>query len=205
MAKLPRLGQVKTRLAQTIGSAQACYFYRHMLAHNVSRVRCDERWTTWLALTPDFAPDAKSLFCRARAFSGLEVIGQGNGDLGERMQRIFNALPGGAPVVIIGTDIPQIKQGDIAQAFKVLGRKDVVIGPSRDGGYWLIGQKRQPGVLNLFHNVRWSGPHAYADTLAPLRPEQFGALRHLQDVDDGESYQALHNIARRLIPPSSAA
>ena len=74
------------------------------------------------------------------------------------MQRVFDHMPNG-PVIIIGSDIPNIRTRDIAQGFQALGQHDAVIGPAPDGGYWLVGQSRRPKVLAMFSNVRWSGPH----------------------------------------------
>ena len=94
------------------------------------------------------------------------------------------------PVVIIGTDIPYIQRSDVADAFDALGSSDTVVGPATDGGYWLIGMKRTPCLPLAFDHVRWSGPHALADTVNNLRAQsctvQF--LRELEDVDDQASY-----------------
>ena len=74
-----------------------------------------------------------------------------------------------APSIIVGSDIPAIEAEHIAQAFRLLGRNDAVFGPAADGGYWLIGLKRMPKALAPFAGVRWSSPHALADTLANLK------------------------------------
>jgi glycosyltransferase A (GT-A) superfamily protein (DUF2064 family) len=64
-----------------------------------------------------------------------------------------------------------------------------VFGPAEDGGYWLVGQRRLRALPDLFRGVRWSSPHALADTLANLAPGQTHALvATLTDVDDGGAY-----------------
>jgi glycosyltransferase A (GT-A) superfamily protein (DUF2064 family) len=99
------------------------------------------------------------------------------------MQRIMDELPPG-PVVIIGSDIPGISAEHIAAAFRLLGRHDAVFGPAEDGGYWLVGLRRRPKVPRAFADVRWSGPHALADTLRNLRAFSVGFVERLADVDD---------------------
>jgi glycosyltransferase A (GT-A) superfamily protein (DUF2064 family) len=78
----------------------------------------------------------------------------------------------------------------VAQAFAALGAHDAVFGPAGDGGYWLVGLRRRPRVPDPFRGVRWSTPHALADTLANLRPrERVAMLERLEDIDDAASYR----------------
>jgi rSAM/selenodomain-associated transferase 1 len=186
-AKEPRLGAVKTRLARDIGAAAALRFYEETLEALIARVARDAPWRCWLAVMPDgFAREARR---RWRALPReLAVIGQGRGDLGQRMAVSFARLPPG-PAVLIGSDIPGIARAHIAAAFAALGRHDAVFGPAEDGGYWLVGQRRLHAMPDLFRGVRWSSPHALADTLANLAPDQSHALvATLADVDDGLAY-----------------
>jgi uncharacterized protein len=176
MAKAPVAGRVKTRLAAEAGAGAAVRFARHSLAALLQRVAIDARWSTTLAVTPDIA--ATSRLCRR----SLLVMPQGGGDLGARMQRLFDRAPLG-PVVIVGTDIPDIGRAHIAAAFRLLGRHDAVFGPAADGGYWLVGLRRRPRTLRPFRGVRWSTEHALADTLANLRGHSIARLPTLCDVD----------------------
>jgi glycosyltransferase A (GT-A) superfamily protein (DUF2064 family) len=91
-------------------------------------------------------------------------------------------------VVIIGADIPEIRADHIARAFAALGTADLVFGPARDGGYWLIGAKGPARRVPMFANVRWSTRHALADTRANLEGRRVALLDLLDDVDDEESY-----------------
>jgi glycosyltransferase A (GT-A) superfamily protein (DUF2064 family) len=102
------------------------------------------------------------------------------------MQRLMDRLPPG-PVVIVGSDVPGIAPGDIAAAFRALGAGDAVLGPAEDGGYWLVGQRRRPG-MQMFDAVRWSSPHTLADTLANLRTRKVAHLRTIADVDSEADY-----------------
>jgi rSAM/selenodomain-associated transferase 1 len=176
MARAPVAGRVKTRLAAEAGLALAVRFARHSLAALMQRVGCDARWSTLLAVTPDNA-------VRSRGWPrGVELIPQGGGDLGRRMQRLMDNAPPG-PVVIVGTDIPVIGRRHIASAFRALGDHDAVLGPATDGGYWLIGLRRRPCVPRAFAGVRWSTAYALDDTLASLRGRRIARLPTLGDVD----------------------
>jgi hypothetical protein len=182
--KAPRLGQVKSRLAAGIGALPALQFYRQTTARLLRRLGRDARWRCAIAVTPAGA-------CHGRFWDpSLPRLDQGLGDLGRRMARVFGTLPPG-PAVIVGSDIPDLAPRHIAEAFRALGAKDAVLGPAEDGGYWLIGLKRtRPIPAGLFEGVRWSSPHALADTCASL-PRGFSValLERLEDVDDAGSYR----------------
>lgn len=184
MAKRPELGRVKTRLAKGIGAVAATRFYRQTTHAVMRRLGRDPRWQTWVSLAPDHAIDDGGLSSIA-----LPRIAQGHGDIGERMQRIMDCMPAG-PVVIVGSDIPEIKADHIAAAFRALGRADAVFGPADDGGYWLVGLRRRPRVVDIFEGVRWSSEQALEDTLrnvarAGLVHERVATL---SDVDTAEDF-----------------
>jgi uncharacterized protein len=194
MAKLPVAGGVKTRLAREIGVARASGFARHAAAALLQRVGFDRRWQTILAVAPDYG-------VHSRAWPrGLVRLPQGGGDLGARMQRIFDRGPAG-PMLIVGTDVPGIRLAHIAEAFRLLGRHDAVLGPATDGGYWLVGLGRYPRVLRPFANVRWSSPHALADTLANLKGHAVAFVATLRDVDDAESFASSAAYSGRRVLP----
>lgn len=179
-AKAPRLGRVKSRLAEDIGLVAAWAFYRRTLASVLRRLGGGGHWQAWIAVTPDAWAGRRALWP-----AGWSVIPQREGDLGERMDRAMRLLPPG-PVVIVGTDVPGLRRRHVEAAFAALGRHDAVFGPASDGGYWLVGLRRRPHVVRLFKNVRWSSQHALADTLANLEAGQTAArLDVLEDVDDG--------------------
>jgi rSAM/selenodomain-associated transferase 1 len=182
--KAPRLGQVKSRLAAGIGALPALRFYRATTTRLLRLLSRDSRWRTLLATTPPRARHGRD-WDRT-----LVRLDQGAGDLGHRMRRAFRALPPG-PAVIVGSDIPDLATRHLAAAFRALGDHDAVFGPARDGGYWLVGLRRsRPLPAGLFDRVRWSSPHALADTLASLpRHYSVARLEMLEDVDDRESYR----------------
>ena len=178
MLKEPHPGRVKTRLGREIGMVAAAWWFRHQAARLLRRIE-DPRWRLVLAVSPD-AEGRQSRVWPAH----LPRVPQGKGTLGDRMARLLRGLPPG-PVCIIGADIPAIGRAHIARAFAALGRNDAVIGPAPDGGYWLIGLRRTGAVpARLFDGVRWSGPHARADTLAGLRDRRVALIDTLRDIDE---------------------
>ena len=194
MAKTPHLGRVKRRLGREIGDVAAIRFYRNCLSHTALRLARDPRWRTILAVAPD--RDVAARFWPLRGW--IVRLPQGEGDLGRRMRRLFARLPPG-PTIIVGSDIPAIRPAHVADAFRRLGRADAVLGPAPDGGYWLIGLSRTPRVLTPFAGVRWSGPHALADTLANLKGKRVALAAMLGDVDTAEDLRLERASAERLI------
>jgi hypothetical protein len=194
MVKAPVAGRVKTRLAEGVGVASATAFYRSTCASVLDRLGRTRRWRTWLAVTPDAAV-ASRWWPRH-----LARLAQGRGDLGRRLQHPIDHLPPG-PVVIVGTDIPAIRQTDIADAFRRLGSADAVLGPATDGGYWLIGLRRAPRILRPFEGVRWSSAHALADTEARLADRRVARAKILSDVDEpGDLAAVAAWCGRRVLP-----
>jgi uncharacterized protein len=195
--KAPRLGTVKTRLARSIGDVEAWLFYRRLTNDVLRRLRGP--WRLWLAVTPD-------RFARQGRFwpAGLARRPQGDGDIGSRMARPMAELPPG-PVVVVGSDIPELAKRHVSAAFRRLGTHDAVFGPARDGGYWLVGLRRRPSRAHPFAPwVRWSSPHALADTLRALGPHRRHALLEaLSDIDTAEDYGAW--LARKQATASKLA
>jgi hypothetical protein len=176
----PRLGAGKRRLAREIGAVAALRFERLMLARGLRRLGRNRRWRLLLAVTPDRVAGHWP--------GGYEVMPQGGGGLGARMRRALAACPKG-PAVLVGSDILGLAAAHIVEAFAVLGRHDVVFGPARDGGFWLVGARHR---MPDFGTVRWSSRHALADVLANL-PKRIsvGFAATLDDVDDGAGYRRL--------------
>jgi uncharacterized protein len=194
MAKAPVAGRTKTRLARQIGAASALRFARQSLLTLIARLAFDRRWQTTIAVTPRASLSSR-LWQR-----GVSRVPQRPGDLGARMQAITDHMAPG-PVIIIGCDIPQVRATHIAEAFRLLGSHDVVFGPAEDGGYWLVGLRRRPRVLQPFRNVRWSSSEALADTLANLEGRSIALVAKLADVDDEEAFRVHAAHFGRRVPP----
>ena len=195
MARLPVMGRVKTRLAREVGAVEATRFYRHTLRTVVCRLGRDPRWRTVLAVSPDAAIGARGWP------AGAARMPQGRGDLGRRMQRLVEAPPPGR-VLVVGTDIPGIRPAHIAGAFRLLGSHDAVLAPAGDGGYWLVGLRRVPPTTCPFTGVRWSSPHALADTCANLAAAgaRVGMAALLHDVDTSADLRRMGPASGRVVP-----
>ncbi len=173
--KAPRPGTVKTRLAKSIGPEAACQAYMEMsrsvleTLHGFNRVQ--------LRFTPD---DAKSE-TQSLLQPGWSSAPQGSGDLGERMKRAFQETAG--PAILIGTDTPTIEPTDLDEARSALEIHPLVIGPARDGGYWLIGMREC--YPDLFTGIHWSTDRVFSETMN--RAKQAGlpvqTLQTLADID----------------------
>jgi uncharacterized protein len=184
--RAPLLGGGKRRLAREIGDVAALRFERAMIGLLLRRLAKDGRWRLRIAVTPDKA-------CRRARHRrcAVETVGQGAGDLGLRMRRVLANCPA-APAVLVGSDIPALDTHHIAEAFRLLGQKDLVFGPAEDGGFWLVGARHPRRLPPLFERVRWSGPDTLADTLGGV-PQwiRVGYADRLDDVDDGDAYRRL--------------
>ena len=177
-ARAPRLGRVKTRLARGIGAGAALHFHRLTLATLLRRIARDRRWETRIAATPDREAS------RGRGWpTRIALARQGGGDLGRRMLRAL-AGAGRRPVAIFGADVPDLDAPRLARALRLLAAHDAVLGPSGDGGYWLIGWRGSRPSPRLLDGVRWSSSHALADTRARLGGRRVALADRLDDVDD---------------------
>lgn len=175
MVKEPRAGHVKTRLGRDIGMTAAAWWFRHQTRNLLRNLR-DPRWQIVLAVAPDRAVNSTAWP------ADLPRWPQGRGDLGARMLRMMARAPVG-PTCVIGADIPDISRAHIARAFATLGAHDAVFGPAEDGGYWLVGLRHRPAPRGVFEGVRWSTPHALADSLATLPDARVALIDTLRDVD----------------------
>lgn len=194
MVKEPAVGRVKTRLAREVGAVRAAAFYRTTSAAVLARLGRCGTWRTELGVTPDSAvrsPIWPKSFARRR---------QGEGDLGRRMQRVMDTAPPG-PVVLIGTDVPAIKSAHIQAALKALGSHDAVLGPSPDGGYWLVGLKRRPRIPRAFKSVAWSSREVLEQTLGNLSGLAVARVASLPDVDEARDLVSVGSAVGRIVLP----
>jgi rSAM/selenodomain-associated transferase 1 len=186
MAKSPRMGLAKTRLAVDIGRVQAWRIKRALDAFTC-RVAPSQSWQTYLAVSPARDRDAH--------FGGIwpahiRRIAQGKGDLGARMARVLHQFRAG-PVCIIGSYLPALRRADLGAAFKALRRHDVVLGPATDGGFWLIGMTGRCAARATLSPVRWSSASTLSDTLTTFPKHwRIAFLRELSDIDDDASLTA---------------
>ncbi len=181
--KNPIAGQVKTRIAATVGHAQAVQIYRQLLAHTqavVGQVAAQPVVYYGDFINPDDGWNA----CQKQLQTGS--------DLGERMLAAFQQefAAGASRVVIIGSDCLAITPGHIDQAFAALSGTDVVIGPATDGGYYLLGMT-QPHAF-VFADMPWSQPELGQLTEQVIQQHALTVtkLAPLTDIDTWDDYLA---------------
>jgi len=190
-AKAPVVGQVKTRLCPPLSAAEATELFRCFLVDIVARACTVSDVQVCLAFTP---VDSEELFRNLLPFP-LRYLPQRGHSLGERLVNIFADLCKDefTRVVIIGSDSPTLPIAYLQEAFSTLGdpAQDAVFGPSRDGGYYLVGARAVHP--ELFENITWSTSAVLDETLAQARHHNLNVvlLPAWYDVDNGADLQKL--------------
>jgi rSAM/selenodomain-associated transferase 1 len=185
-AKAPRPGEVKTRLAASMGNLEAARIYRVMGRAIVDELRGGD-YRTVVFFDP---AEAKQELINWLGGEHVEFHPQPGGDLGDRIRKGFEiGFDGGGPVCVVGTDAPGISRKTIEQAFAILdeaGGADSVFGPALDGGYYLVALRRP--APELFSKIPWSTSGVLALTLerAATLGLASALLTPLADVDRPE-------------------
>jgi len=180
--KAPLAGMVKTRLLDRLSAAQAAEVHRACLEDTMRLIETLPQCARWLFVTPGpSGAAAGSLPLPANAGDGWQRDVQRGAGLGARLEAAFAKLfRGGArKIVAIGTDTPWMPRTRIRLAFDWLDRFDVVLGPSLDGGYYLIGARRL--VHETFRGIPWGSPNVLLATRRAL--ERAGHTYRLLSVD----------------------
>jgi len=159
-AREPVAGTVKTRLAREVGEARAVALYTAFLADLARSLPSPGEWVSLLAHVGEAPGPVLS-----ETFAGWTFATQGDGDLGARMARRAGAA-NGRPVVIVGSDAPELRASDVRAALRALREADVVFAPAPDGGFSLVGLRPGVPAPALFGGSRWSTAHALEDTRA---------------------------------------
>lgn len=186
-ARAPEPGRVKTRLIATLGESGAARLHERMLRRTLRTARRAGIGPVHLYC----APGRGAAFFRQFA-SRLRLHDQDAGDLGERMHAAFRrALRRHRRAILIGSDCPALRPGDLRAAAKALSGASAVLCPAEDGGYPLIGLRRT--APRLFRGVRWGGPEVMAQTRRRLAQLGWRAreLRELWDVDRPDDAERL--------------
>lgn len=187
----PELGQCKTRLAKTIGDENALKVYFHLLQHTrqaVTRVDVDRYVFYSEKIIQNDMWDA-DLF--------QKKIQQGD-KLGQRMNHAFEELfnLGYSKVCIIGSDLLDLKQHIMEEAFLKLETHDIVLGPAFDGGYYLLGMKKLHS--QVFEKKDWGTSSVLNDTLNDLQRDDVFLLKELNDIDTFEDMKHYDELKKYL-------
>jgi rSAM/selenodomain-associated transferase 1 len=189
-AKAPIAWRVKTRLARDIGAAAATALYRR-LGRQVVAGTVDARYRTTVWFTPASRGDAVRAWLDG--LGAAAFYPQAGGNLGTRLVHAFghSFADGNDAVVIIGTDAPGVNRRTVMAAFRALRAHDLVLGPSLDGGYYLIGLSAPHPAL--FRSIPWSTKDVLRATQAQAQALGLTCrlLAPLRDVDSVADARAL--------------
>ena len=189
--RTPELGKVKTRLAKSIGDVSALTIYKLLLKHTET-VLHDLSFDKVVYYSEKVEEND---FWEARLF---EKKRQKGADLGKRMQHAFETAfeKGYQKVLIIGSDLFDLKSIHITTAFEALENHDLTIGPSLDGGYYLLGMKElYPAV---FKNKKWGTDSILGNTLKDLQQQNVKLLEALNDIDTFEDLQQQPELLKKI-------
>jgi len=185
----PELGKVKTRLAASIGDQNALDIYTFLLEHTVS-------------FTQNLKVDKQVHYSVKIRENDIwnEIIytkkQQHGADLGIRMQHAFEQgfEAGYNQIIIIGSDMYDLNEDDLEDAFSQLSSHDFVIGPAQDGGYYLLGMKQLK--KSLFKNKTWGTSTVLADSMKDIEGELVAILEERNDIDVFEDIKDIPTFAR---------
>ncbi|MFW2364880.1 MAG: TIGR04282 family arsenosugar biosynthesis glycosyltransferase [Desulforhopalus sp.] len=185
--RYPEPGSTKTRLIGELGADKAAELHKKLTERLVNEARQLEKYTKIPAVIHYCGGSREKII----SWLGPMVpVKQTEGDLGARMAAAFtHAFSGGVgAAILVGTDIPDISVRLLGQAFSALQQGEVVIGPSCDGGYYLIGLRveQAPELLPLFFTeMRWSSSDLFKITMDRLAEAGYEAtiLPTLRDID----------------------
>jgi len=190
--KTPERGFVKTRLAASVGNQKALEIYLDLLRITDQETKpfSSSRHLFLVSALEDSIEQMQSTLQQQDLFIDPKInfaIQQGE-DLGQRMFAAFkNLFKNHRSVVLIGCDLPDLTSALISKAFDALQSNDLVIGPSCDGGYYLIGLKKE--MPDLFKEISWSSEKVLKQTLETaerlsLKVQLLEKLRDIDTVDD---------------------
>lgn len=187
----PELGKVKTRLAKGVGQENALTIYKQLLQHTHDvvlqsksikrvgysvKVRDNDIWET----------------------TSFEKFAQEGDDLGERMELAFSKAfsDGYKRVIIIGSDLYDLRPHHIEEAFTELIAHDAVIGPAKDGGYYLLGM--QQFIPSVFKEKEWGSDTVLENTLNDLKSYTVHTLEELNDIDFAEDLKPYSEFSKYI-------
>ncbi|MEQ8809696.1 MAG: TIGR04282 family arsenosugar biosynthesis glycosyltransferase [Imperialibacter sp.] len=176
--KNAELGKVKTRLAKDIGDEKALDVYLELLQHtkDITADLSQDKYVVYSSFIPE-----DDIFSNA----GYILKQQKGDDLGERMSNAFEEVLGLGyeRTAIIGSDCLELEALYIEKAFECLAFRDFIIGPARDGGYYLLGMKTFDS--GIFKGIEWSTSSVYKKTTDYIESQNkdFHKLPPLSDVD----------------------
>ncbi len=195
-ARYPQKGKVKTRLAKNIGDDHALKLYQLCLYNIIKEVQQIQNIERCIYIS-----DKTDLEQMQNIIDGdFRFYSQSPGNLGLRMKNALSEClnRGSKKIIIIGTDVPDLSKSIIKDAFNKLDENEIVIGPSYDGGYYLLGSKFLHN--ELFEKIQWSTNMVFEHTLkiAQKLGLKIHTLPHLHDIDTGKDLDNWYSQSKRI-------
>lgn len=202
MAKEPKAGKVKTRLYPALTTRQAAELYRCFLIDKIAAANRLKEEIKEIDLALAFDPSTAQKFFQKLAPPWIKLVPQSGGDLGDRLTNLFDDFFGYGfdQVVIADSDSPTLPLDYLGQSFRLLELADAVLGPSQDGGYYLIGlRKSHP---ELFQNIAWSTREVLEHTITQAEKHHLKTelLPQWYDVDTPQELQKLQSEIAESTP-----
>lgn len=195
--KYPQAGFVKTRLSKTIGKQSAALLYK-LFVETIIATTKDIFFKRIIFFTP---PSKRKEFVKWLG-KDLEFFPQRGNNLGRKMSNAFKEVfkHGAKRVAIIGTDSPLIDNRIIRKAFSILETKRCVVGPSLDGGYYLLGLSGF--YRQIFEGIDWGTDRVFRQTLNSIKKLsiKYSILGKHFDVDDMEGLDRLNKRLKKKLP-----
>ena len=187
----PQLGTVKTRLATTVGDKVALEIYIELMRHTAEvthKVSADKK------VFYSEKIEQHDVWTEMNFSKALQT----KGTLGQRMENAFRTAfeKGYKKVLIVGSDLYSLKTSHIEKALHQLDKKEVVIGPAQDGGYYLLGLKKN--LPALFYNKSWGTSTVLKETLNDLKLKSIFLMEPLNDIDNFEDLKKETKLLKKL-------
>jgi len=192
--KTPQSGNAKRRLRSVLSEGEVvrlCEAFAGDLLEKLLAFPCHQKIVAYAGPVPQGLLDLQNL-------PPFSLYAQAAGDLGERLEDYFrwNFLQGATKSIVIGSDSPTLPSRYLEEAFHLLDRKEVVLGPSEDGGYYLIGLRCFLPLL--FHGIPWGTERVFEETMKRVDPSEVGVLERWYDVDTPSDLKRLRDHLNQM-------
>jgi rSAM/selenodomain-associated transferase 1 len=193
--RAPELGRVKTRLEKKMDAATVLTLYRHFVEDTLERLTAGG-----YDIIVFFSPLHKEPVIRVWLGDTAHLQPQTGKTLGEKMRNAFSTVfsMDVGQAVLMGSDFPDLDMRIIDEAFAFLQKKDVVIGPAEDGGYYLIGFRKDAFDGDVFADIDWGTDHVCRQTMRHIHAAGLNGhvLPVWQDIDTYEDLVAFYHRSK---------
>ena len=192
-AKEPQRGKVKTRLNNDLSPERAVGLYKAFLKDTVELINKYKNVHKIMA----YHSEGNPVYLK-RIAADYIFYKQKGASLGQRLYAafVFAKNQGSTKTVIVGSDAPDLPPEYIETAFRKLSKHDVVFGPARDGGYYLVALKKS--MRNIFLGIQWSTSRVLAESLRKAKEadQKVYLLKPWRDIDQYEDLKALRTLLK---------